>query len=358
MNKGELKMNSFNKIFFDKERLIYLSFFIIVFSFIVIFFTQVNPIVLLDGDDWTYASYNRLAIPLYKDWNPCRIYPEIFMSFCSNLGLFFIKPFLGDYISSLSTAYGVVVSIFIFTYILFFVKFLKNKFKLPFENVILIASLFLLLHFWCLRNFETNNEYLFYSHNATCYFYYIIPSLHNAILVLYFYTYTLRLDIKYYKNKLHLGLVVLLIYLGVFSNLFPSIILISFLSYTILCYFIKSIKNKNFSIKKLLCSNFISLIAILMWIISLIFEATGGRAESLEDQKFDIVETLKLLWARFYYSFNKFFLCFTIIVIFSCLIINILVLKKSKRNILLLENMCCFFLLWIYLCYFPNIIVF
>ena len=323
-----------------KKKIVCLCFFSILFLFLLIFFIQINPLILFDADDWTYTSYTRLAIPLWKDWNPCRIYPEIFMSFCSNLGLFFIKPFLNSYIDSLSVAYGMVVSVFVIIYIFRLTKLINSLFTVFGKDVMIISILFLLLHFWSFRNWYTDNDYFFYSKNTTCYFYYVIPNLHNASLVLYFAEDISRLKMSYYENKWKLGMILLLLYLGIFSNLFPTIILISFFSYFLLLAVIRSIKEKTFSWKKMLSENFISLISLLLWSVSLVFEAMGGRSESFEDKSFDIIETFKLLWVKVNYCCNRFCLVFFVIV--SILIIGVFFLKKEKRNHVFFKDIGCF----------------
>ena len=45
----------------------------------MIFFTLSHPILVSDTDDWLYINRTRVAWPTLEEWNPVRIFPEIFM---------------------------------------------------------------------------------------------------------------------------------------------------------------------------------------------------------------------------------------------------------------------------------------
>ena len=51
-------------------------FFLLVFGFLFMFFTQVHPLVIYDGDDWRYIAYTRQALPSWNEWNPSRVFAE------------------------------------------------------------------------------------------------------------------------------------------------------------------------------------------------------------------------------------------------------------------------------------------
>ena len=40
------------------------------FVFILIYFTQISPLVPFDGDDWRYIGGIRLPFPMWGVWNP------------------------------------------------------------------------------------------------------------------------------------------------------------------------------------------------------------------------------------------------------------------------------------------------
>ena len=75
----EGKMNTIKK---NKKAVGLFFFGLAVFLIMLAYFTRLHALVLFDTDDWKYASYSRQAVPLWKNWNPTRVFPEIFMSLC------------------------------------------------------------------------------------------------------------------------------------------------------------------------------------------------------------------------------------------------------------------------------------
>lgn len=129
---------------------------------------------------------------------------------------------------------------------------------------------------------EINNRFIFYGGNANCYFNYIVPALFNIICVLIY----LRADISKYKatkeNAIKSGCLLLLIYLSINSNMFHSIILISFLASQMLIAFVKELRNKtNFfkCIANTITTNIYDFGVIIAWLINIIFESRGARAQ-------------------------------------------------------------------------------
>ena len=67
------------KLKFDKDKIITAIFFISIFIILFVFYKVVCPIIPNDTDDWGIMSHFREPIPLWKDWNPSRVFPEIFL---------------------------------------------------------------------------------------------------------------------------------------------------------------------------------------------------------------------------------------------------------------------------------------
>lgn len=168
-----------------RERIAIISFLSLSFCFLFIFFSQINPIVVFDNDDWAYICYSRPAVPIWNAWNPSRILPETLMRVCADFGAFILNPFLHDYVFSLTVVFAITVSLFICVYLYRFIKLIKARFGYSIIIVIDLSTIFLLFHFLVFRKNEINNEYLFRAIDATCYFFYIIPALLNASIVLF-----------------------------------------------------------------------------------------------------------------------------------------------------------------------------
>ncbi len=254
---------------------------IFVFTFMFIWFDQIHPLIIYDGDDWTYISFFRTALPSTKQWNPARIFPETFMALPSTLAVHIIMPFTHDYVRSIATSYALAAAIFITVYIYLFTKFIKWLFHMDNTRSTVISLLFLLAHFSIFKNASSDNLYMFSAPNITCFFYYTISALLNGILVFYFAKNNINQQFRS-ENYLLNSLLILLIYLGIFSNLFPSIIFVVFIGVEMLMTSIKQLFEKK-PIKTIIISNTASLLVVIAWLISAWFEAKGSRADALKD---------------------------------------------------------------------------
>ena len=62
-----------------KQQIYKTAWYLAVFGILYLWFARVKPLVPYDGDDWLYLSYARKAVPLWGDWNPARVLPEVLM---------------------------------------------------------------------------------------------------------------------------------------------------------------------------------------------------------------------------------------------------------------------------------------
>ena len=276
MNEAKYTLNRQTKV-------ISIVFIGILFIFSFVFFTRIHPIVIFDTDDWMYTSYTRLAVPLWGNWNPARILPETLMSLSANIGVYVLNPIINDYVGTITISYVFVLSMCICFYMYRFMRLIQNKFNMSLYIALSLSVLFFLFHFWAFKHAGSNNDYFFRSHDAACYFYYVIPNILNASLVFYFLEKG-HYSFENYKTKASAGLMLVCIYFLIFSNLYPSIILASFFSFIVIKYIIENVKTKTvFSNLKQIQ---IPLLGLLLWIISLVFEWKGARATS-EDLSYD-----------------------------------------------------------------------
>lgn len=268
----------------DKKSRIYIAaWYFFVFGFLYIWFSQIHPLVLYDSDDWSFASYIRRGIPMWRDWNPSRVLPETLMPMVCSGAVYLLYPLTGDYMGAVTVGSAVVVSIFITVYLYCFTQMIKRAFSLPEEISVSISAFFLLLHFLAMRSEESSNRYMFYCWDLTCYYFYLIPSLLNASLVMYM-TKNERFDALWSTggNNLRKGLFLLALYLAIFSNLPASGILAAFAGGKVLFAIINQIKNKKNG-NEFLKPVMVYLGILLLWLVSAVFELSGGRAASAGD---------------------------------------------------------------------------
>ena len=114
-----------------KNRIVLFIFTAAVFVVMFVFYSRIHPLVIYDSDDWKYIVFTRHAFPVWKEWNPTRVLPEIFMSLVAETGSFVIYPFTKDFINANIIINAIVVSLFITLYIYTFYKVIEKNTRRP-----------------------------------------------------------------------------------------------------------------------------------------------------------------------------------------------------------------------------------
>lgn len=314
-----------------KQRVYKTAWYLLIFGIMFLWFARVKPLVPYDGDDWLYLSYARKAVPLWGDWNPARVLPEVLMPLCGAVAAYVVMPLTGDYIGSITIVSAAVVSGFITLYVGCFEWLIVRKFSLSSASSVLISGLFLLLHFLVYRSLDSDNGYLFLCLDLTCYFYYLIPALLNCSLVMFLMAggYETHLQQGSMEKK---GLFFAVVYFAVFSNLPDSVILAIYAGVRVLLSFVKEIRGK-FNWKKLLKENGIYWIILIAWLISAVFELCGARAQDDMGYRLSFLQSLKETAYRLVMGikgWNRMFLLLTAVVVVSAGVL--LVRQKGEQE--------------------------
>ena len=96
------------------------AFFLLAFSFLFVFFTQVHPLVIYDGDDWRYIAYTRQALPSWNEWNPSRVFAECFQPLMGYFAAYVLTPILGDCLHAQTAAVALLLSLMATAYLWLF----------------------------------------------------------------------------------------------------------------------------------------------------------------------------------------------------------------------------------------------
>lgn len=319
------------------KSLLRLAFWASIFTWCMVFFYQIRPLVPYDLDDWTYIAYRRLAIPVWGLWNPSKVLPELLLPFCSEVGVRLIMPFLKDYLHSLTLSYALFAGAFICVYLLMVERMIRKMFKIGRAPAYLIAAFFLVLHFWLFRIHDARNIHLLFGKNLNCFFNYVIPNILNASLVLYFF----RNDPEDNSQRTYWqsSILFIAVYMGIFSNLFQEVVLVSFIGCRLVLKLIEMLKCKK-TIPQYIKDNKFSLSIIAAWLLTCVFEANGGRARSLTSVPMDVVTTVKNLiaWKG---KLNKFCVAVCIVLVLAGIVTYIRTNKKDP----VIEN---YKRIWIY----------
>lgn len=261
-----------------KERYLEAFWYFSVFFFFYIWFSRIHPLVVYDADDWTYLAYVRKTTPIWGDWNPAKVFPEVVMPFLSTIILHTLVPLTGDYITGFTVGHALIVSGFITAYAWCLANLVRRVFAHSRLTAGLISALFLILHFLVFRTADWNNSYLFRCEDLNCYYNYLIPALLNACIVMLM-MHNPRFDqFLLNGNPAAKGLFYAALYLALFSNLVVSGILAAYAGCQLLLSLLKDLKK--FRLKDYIKGNTVHLTVLLFWFISAVFELSGGRAAS------------------------------------------------------------------------------
>lgn len=319
-----------------KNKMISIALLSILFMFLYIFYTQVHPIVIRNGDDWTYISTSReTALPSFKEWNPARIFPETFLPFISNIAVYQVYPVTNDYIGSFTIMCALVMASTITLYIFSFYRLVIEKFALSEMQGGMLSFLFFLLHYLIFISDGCDNPCLFMIYDVTNGFYYTIPALLNLILI---FLIERKPDIKkyqYYKNHpFESGILILLLYMAIFSNLFSSYLLAIYAGVNLLYDLVFARWNKRNRFGLWVQQRITCFLVLGLWLVEAYFDNQGSRAANarkMNELPFGVSMKATLLNLKNQLSLcNKFI--FFIIIIFVLLLTIILFKEKESAK--------------------------
>lgn len=312
------------------KKLLHAGFYLLVFAFLYLWFSKIHAVVVFDGDDWSYLAYVRKTTPVWGEWNPSKVFPEVIFPFFSTLAAFVLTPLTGDYITAQTIMHAFVISAFITGYLWCFSCLLRRSFPLSRLSAALMMLLFLLFHFLALRSSETDNPYMLYCVDLNCYYNYLLPSLLNSALVMCLLN-NPRLDSFLAGGSFVLrGCFYLVVYLAIFSNLPSSGILTAYAGSVLLLYMIRCWKARNW--KHFLRDNAFPVGILTAFVISAVFELSGGRAAVASDGSsiiFRIVHSCKNLLGMVLNCNRVFLLCLFVILVAAGIV---LITGKTNRK--------------------------
>ena len=263
-----------------------------VFAGLFVFLFVAHPLILSDTDDWYYTSYWRRPLPIFGSFNSMKVFPETFMPLCSMVAVNIVMPFLKDYLMSLAFVYAIVGAAFITLYVYLVARLVESVSGCSAVSADMIATCFLMFHFLMYKNGWTENLHLFWSTDVTCFFHYTLTAVFNACIVLFFLREeTVRnrsISVEIAENRfgyLKSGLLVLVLYLGIFSNSFTNVILAVYCGTHLFRSLLKEEKGTLGSRFKNLWKYYsIHVVIIAAWVIAVIFQLFDARNENARSQ--------------------------------------------------------------------------
>jgi len=258
-----------------RDSLIHLLYGGCVLAFLLVFFLSYRPLIIDNFDDWTYIAFTRPAVPQADAWNPAKVLPEILLPACVQFALWFVYPLTGDYVGSVSLVLGVVLCLFILLYVYQLDRLLIERLRLPVTCTVLVSALFFIFHFKAFMSPWIASQHLFYSADANNSFNYTIPALMNISLVLYLERVRLRANETH--SPVGMGMLLLALYLAVFSNLYANCILAVYAGCRLLVGAVQWAGKKK-KLMDVVREQAVPLVILGLWLVCALFELFGGRA--------------------------------------------------------------------------------
>ncbi|SHN65906.1 hypothetical protein SAMN02745247_03042 [Butyrivibrio hungatei DSM 14810] len=263
---------------------------IIIFGFLVIFFSCITPLIAYNCDDWIYLGKIRLPIPLWGGWNPTRVFFETVMPIMGRVAGYIIYPIVGDFVFSITLGSAILLSFLIAVMCISMYNLLINRFKFG-EVQALESEIFFLALFFLIFRTRSESNYMFCAEDLCCVYNYTMPGVINAIVVLTIARYEGFANAFKRFDLVRKGAFLFVLYFALLSNIFHSIITVSYCMALILHEIVSEKKDKENSIKRLYKNTSIYFWIIVSWIIVLFFEKSGGRAGTFQ-HKFNLVQSV------------------------------------------------------------------
>lgn len=298
--------------------------FILISIIMSVYYLSMNPMYIFDTDDWQNVLPSRTILPEWGGWNPSKVLPENLFPLATIIAKVISPCFYGDIVTSASFVYVIICSTIIALLIVTICKVISKDSEISIIMGLFIFSALLILF----DKNDSNANFVFSSLNVTCIFNYLIPNIYNMIIVLLLNYKVKDEGIFFLKgNYVKIGLLAIIIYLSVFSNLYSSIILISYTCYQIFRSAMVYIRHKKTS-----PCIFLWLYIIVLYLISIIFEYNGGRSAQVGNDNFLDNIILSAKNAFFVLSqINTIILMLIIITNIVAIIFGLLRINKEKK---------------------------
>ena len=307
-------------------------FFSIVLAFFIFFFYQIHPLIPYDTDDWLFMGIERPPHPSLSCFNPTKVLPELSQSFVSALGGYLIVPLVNDYVCGMTLTNALAVALCIVAYLWSVERYIVSRFGIGRLAGHALTIVFILLHFMVLRTKDENNEHLWYTHDVTCYYHYIIPTMLCASLVLWL----MRHDNPKAWSGRTIAILIPLVYLALCSNLYSEVVLIAYIGSVLVFDLFKVVRPGATWLRDYVRRNICYLVVIALWALIQWYEANGIRANGFGYLHEPFIISLKVTVYNFLtLRYNLWFLIITLLILIGVKVYDV---RTGGRRIWYLDS--------------------
>ncbi len=324
-----------------RERWIHYIFVLGIFFGLFVFFYVAHPLILSDADDWYYASHWRRPLHVWGEFNSIKLFPETLMAVCSLIAANVVMPFRHDYLMALALVYGAVTALFITVYVIGISTLIKAFGRVSVYVSDMLAFCFLMLHFLMYKDEWSQNVHLLWAHDVTCLFHYTLTTVLGACLVMFFIKKEIAdgedVSAKIWNGDygfVKAGVLLLLVYLAIFSNMFNNIVLSAFAGiHALVALILGGDKNVPFSdrLKGWFRKKWLFIVIVIAWLVAVVFQLHDPRNEIARSQgAASSFSGAVSTYFKNYFSVNKMAALF--LVIFSAIFIVSAIQNKDRLS--------------------------
>lgn len=323
---------------------------ILLFFVLFLYFFKIAPIAPYDGDDWSFIGSMRYPIPMWGVHNPTRVLPEVLMPLCGYLSAYIGYPISHDYIGSIVFFSSIVEATFAFACIYLFYKLLLDRFHFE-KSKAIYSEIFFVLSLFLVYKMPNQASYSsFWAGDLTCVFFYIIPGLLNASVIMYIEQKSNFNDYFNNQSNLYQGIFLLILYFTIFSNTQLTIIIATYAFFKLV---IATFEMKNSDTLKVSINTlkklWIYLLILGAWLLSIIFDLNGGRAKEVSNNNSDALGATIDQFKNLLNHQNKYYLVLSLVAIIFSLIFNYKKISNREFYKLIILSICSELFSFIYL---------
>lgn len=310
----------------EKETHLKWVLFTFVFAVVAVFFSVIHPVTITSGDEWINLSSGRQAYPQWGGFNPIKVVPEVSFPLFGNIASSVVMPLGFTFLEAIAYLTAILVAVLVVLFLYQFYLLMRKTAGLSTYTSSVLVIFYLLCLFGLFRTLNNNNSpYLLWEQNLTCYYHYIVPALINGALALYVLRMSSTLKPFFYEREIFSGVLILAIYLCVFSNIFASVVLAVMCGVVLLLNLI----GNRFKIVETIKDYPFHCITLVMWIISALFEMNGGRADRMAKDHLDISGTINAFYSLLKLTDRTFFVVLTVGLVCGAVF---LLIRKSDES--------------------------
>lgn len=169
-----------------KSNILYIIYGLLIFTIMYIFYTSIEPMLVVDPDDWTYIGTMRVPLPLWNAWNPAKVFLEFFVGLLGYFSAYVVYPMCNDYIFSFTYTFAFFSALFVSLYMLGICIICEKLIRVDKRVSICISFVSFCMHFLLFRQKSDEvSPHMFTAITLNRFINYMVPTLLCMIIAIW-----------------------------------------------------------------------------------------------------------------------------------------------------------------------------